>query len=285
MKELDDQFDAGAYWRNRVVSGSDVETVGHRSMGRIYNRQIYERRLEALDAMIERHVAKPAGKLRVLDIGCGSGFYTGYWAARGVSDYVGVDISADTIGHLRGQYPDFEFVCADVTEPGQVELTNLGRFDVVTIFDVLYHIVDERRFANALEQTASLTNVCGILLVMDQLCSKTYQLSRHVVYRDRGEYFESFSECGFDPIDHELLFHFLVPPLSGVRLIDYSTAATFKLLGLVARSSDRIANWLATRLRRFDRNLRLSGKSVSNSELLVFKKRESSFASEDLGKD
>ena len=81
VKDHNDQFDACAYWRSRVVSGSDIDIVGHRSMGRVYNGQIYERRLEVLDAMVARYETKPVEELMVLDIGCGSGFYTGYWAA------------------------------------------------------------------------------------------------------------------------------------------------------------------------------------------------------------
>ena len=85
-ESTDNAFDAGAYWQDRVVSGADLSVVGHRSMGHEYNRHIYERRLEVLDEMLARHSGKPVADLRVLDIGCGSGFYTGYWAAQGVRD-------------------------------------------------------------------------------------------------------------------------------------------------------------------------------------------------------
>ena len=74
VKKQSAKFDAGAYWRNRVVSGSDLGIVGHRSMGLAYNSQIYERRLEVLNDMLERHVTRPVNDLRILDIGCGSGF-------------------------------------------------------------------------------------------------------------------------------------------------------------------------------------------------------------------
>lgn len=268
------EFDAGAYWRNRVVSGSDLSIVGHRSMGLAYNAQIYERRLEVLNDMLERHVTKPVTELRILDIGCGSGFYTGYWAERGVRDYVGVDISASTISHLFKQYPDFNFVNADISESEPEGLAEQRPFDLVTIFDVFYHIVDDERFAKAIRHIGTLTASSGVVLVMDQLHSQRYQISKHVVYRDRKEYANLFDRSGLELVDDELLFHYLVPPLSGYRLIDFVAAGFFKLAGLILRLSDRLANWIAVRLRRFDSRLRSSGRRVSNSEILVFEKGE-----------
>ena len=268
------EFDAGAYWRNRVVSGSDLSIVGHRSMGLAYNAQIYERRLEVLNDMLEQHVTKPVSELRILDIGCGSGFYTGYWAERGVRDYVGVDISASTISHLFKQYPDFNFVNADISESVPEGLAEQRPFDLVTIFDVFYHIVDDERFAKAIRHIGALTAGSGVVLVMDQLHSERYQISKHVVYRDREEYVNLFDRSGLELIDDELLFHYLVPPISGYRLIDFMAAGFFKLAGFIVRMSDRLANWIAVRLRRFDNRLRSSGRRVSNSEILVFEKGE-----------
>lgn len=266
-------FDAGAYWRDRVVSGSDLAIVGHRSMGLAYNAQIYERRLEALGRMLDEHAPRPVDQLRILDIGCGSGFYTGYWSERGVRDYVGVDISSATIEHLAGQYPDYEFINADITAIDTSALSGRAPFDVITVFDVFYHIVDDARFAAAVRHIGELAAEGGLVLIMDQLSAQRYQLSKHVVYRDREEYLDLFQSARLDLVDAELLFHYLVPPLSGSRIVDYATAGMFKLLGFVLRISDRLAGWVARRVRRADERLRASGKQVSNSELLAFGKQ------------
>jgi 2-polyprenyl-3-methyl-5-hydroxy-6-metoxy-1,4-benzoquinol methylase len=273
-KEPSAEFDAGAYWQDRVVSGSDLGVVGHRSMGLAYNAQIYERRMEVLDDMLERHISKPVADLRILDIGCGSGFYTGYWAERGVRDYVGVDISAATVSHLCEQYPDFSFINADITETEIEGIAGQEPFDLVTIFDVFYHIVDDARFSNAVRHIGTLTANAGVVLVMDQLHPVRYQLSKHVVYRDRDEYVALFDRSGLALLESELLFHYLVPPMSGYRLVDLAAAGIFKLAGFVVRVSDRLASSVAVRLRRFDNRLRSSGRRVSNSEMLVFGKGE-----------
>ena len=271
-QDQDRQFDAGAYWRSRVVSGSDLAVVGHRSMGQAYNGQIYERRLEVLNTLVARYANKPLDELRVLDIGCGSGFYTGYWAEHGVRNYVGLDISQATIEHLSAQYADYQFVCADVTDADNDALSHLGQFDIVTIFDVFYHIVDDARFANAVANIGRLTNASGAVLVMDQLCGERYQLSQHVVYRARQAYLDLFSAADLELAESELLFHYLVPPLSGKRVLDLAAAGVFKMVGLVVRMSDRMAEGLAKYLRRLDARQRAAGKKLSNSEMLVFKR-------------
>lgn len=270
----DTTFDAGAYWQERVVSGADLSVVGHRSMGPEYNRHIYERRLEVLEEMLRRHAGKPADQLRVLDIGCGSGFYTGYWAAKGVREYVGVDISAATIDYLARRFPEYRFLRRDIAEPGGQELPDAGSFDVITVFDVFYHIVDDARFANAVAFVAAAASPTACVLVMDQLFVQRYQLSRHVVYRDRTRYLDSFADHDLELADGELLFHYLVPPLSGSRVIDVMAAAVFKAIGYGLRLSAALASRLAGALRRHDARLRARGRRVANSEMLVFKHSE-----------
>ena len=263
-------FDAGAYWQERVGAGADLAVVGHRAMGPAYNGEIYARRIDALESMLARHVGKPLHQLRVLDIGCGSGFYTRFWQSHGVNGYVGLDISARTIEHLSGLYPDYDFICADVAEPLPDTLAGVDQFDVITVFDVLYHIVDNRRTKSAIANIGQMVADNGLLFVMDQLCKRDYQVSKHVIYRARDEYFDTFDESSLTLKDRELLFHFLVPPITEIRIIDLSFAAVFKVFGLVLRLNDRLAAWAASALRRLDKSMRSRGVKVSNCELFVF---------------
>jgi SAM-dependent methyltransferase len=265
-------FDAGAYWQDRVVAGADLGVVGHRSVGPAYNRQIYERRLEVLDEMLSRHVDKPIEDLRVLDIGCGNGFYTDFWAARGVRDYVGIDISRATIEHLAPRFPDYRFLHRDITAAGSESLAELGSFDLITVFDVFYHIVDDECFTSAVHVVASALAPSGIALVMDNLFERRYQLTRHMLYRDRGRYLDVFDAQQLQLVDSELLFHYLIPPVTGNFVIDYASAGAFKIGGFALRLSESLASRVAAALRRRDANLRDQGKRVSNSEFLVFRK-------------
>lgn len=267
-------FDAGAYWQQRVGADADVATVGHRAMGSAYNAEIYARRIEAFDEMLGRHVDKPLDQARVLDIGCGSGFYTGYWQARGVRDYTGLDISADTISRLSGEYPEYRFVLADIAEQLPDSLGDGQAFDIVTVFDVLYHIVDNDRAQAAIANTAALLDRNGKLFVMDFLCRHDYRVSKHVIYRARNSYLDDFSRNALVLADSELLFQFLVPPIAGIRMVDFVFSGTFALLGRIMQLNERLATWTATGLRRMDCQLRKNGVSLRNGELLVFETTE-----------
>lgn len=263
-------FDAGAYWQQRVTADADVAVVGHRAMGRAYNSEIYARRIEALEAMLERHIDKAPAGLRVLDIGCGSGFYTGFWQARGVREYVGLDISGGAIGCLARAYPEYQFVEADITERLPGALLEQPAFDVITAFDVLYHIIDDQRAISAFANIADLLAKDGKIFVMDLLCRRDYQLCKHVIYRARDEYLEHLLKNRLVLADSELLFHFLVPPICGIRPIDFFLSGTFNLVGCVLRLNDRLAVFVASRLRRLDSRMRKRGIKLRNSELLVF---------------
>ncbi len=265
-------FDASAYWQERVGAGADVAVVGHRAMGLAYNGEIYARRIEALESMLERHVDKPPEQLRVLDIGCGSGIYTGFWQARGVRDYTGLDVSAGTIGHLDEAYPGYHFVHADVSEALPDAIGDGESFDIITVFDVLYHIVDERRFASAISNIAGQLADGGKLFVMDLLCRNDYRLSNHVILRARDSYLAGFRDKQLELVDSELLFHFLVPPITGVRIFDWCSGVAFNLFGRAIQLNDWVAAWAAAKLRRLDTRMRERNVSVRNSELLAFER-------------
>ena len=268
-KDLSD-FDAGIYWQERVGADADLSVVGHRAMGPAYNGEIYARRIEALESMLRRHVDKPLQQLRILDIGCGSGFYTGFWQARGVREYVGLDISSRAIERLADAYPEYRFMHADFTEALPDSLTDGGSFDIVTVFDVLYHIVEDQRVASAIANLGDLLAEDGRLFIMDFLCRSDCRVSRHVIYRARDAYLAQFRNNQLELVDSELLFHFLVPPIAGIRIIDLVFGVIFKTTGLVLGMSDRLATWAASRLRRLDTRMRKRNVSLSNGELLVF---------------
>jgi SAM-dependent methyltransferase len=205
----------------------------------------------------------------VLDIGCGSGFYTGFWQARGVRDYVGLDISSRTIDRLANAYPEYRFVHADITEVLPETLSDRGSFDVITVFDVLYHIIDKRRFESAIANFGELLTDDGRLFIMEFLCRRNYQVSKHVIHRARDAYFAEFRKNDLALADSQLLFHFLVPPLAGVRFVDWFFGGVFKVFGRGLRLNDRLATWAAAKLRRLDERMRERNVSIPNSELLV----------------
>ena len=63
-----------------------------------------------------------AGRVALLDFGCGAGHLYEYLrrAGRADVDYTGLDISDRFVALCRRKHPDVPFVCADVLDPGAV---------------------------------------------------------------------------------------------------------------------------------------------------------------------
>src|SRR5207247_11416024 len=82
---------------------------------------------------LERALARAGVTLagrRVLDVGCGTGFFTDFYLRRGAT-VTGLDITTTSVERLRQRFPDARFVLADVSESVPDE-----RFDLVNAFDV-----------------------------------------------------------------------------------------------------------------------------------------------------
>ncbi len=85
-------FEAKTYWQHRLSGKLDIGVVGHRSLGDIYNKYIYRRRIDMITAIVQE-MKLNLNNLRMLDVGCGSGFYTEFWKLMGITNYVGLDVS------------------------------------------------------------------------------------------------------------------------------------------------------------------------------------------------
>jgi SAM-dependent methyltransferase len=81
--------------------------------------------------------ARYAQGVRVLDIGCGTGYGTAFLAQH-ASQATGIDIAPDAIEHARKEYPqpNLEYLTASATEIPLPDAT----FDLITAFEVIEHL-------------------------------------------------------------------------------------------------------------------------------------------------
>jgi cyclopropane fatty-acyl-phospholipid synthase-like methyltransferase len=115
--------------------------------------------------------------IRMLDIGCGTGFYAQIFRENGGRNYVGIDIADTLFGKLREMYPDYEFCKKDV---GMQELE--GKFDLIIMIDVTQHITDDVKFSYAMQNVKSHLTKDGTFIVTswlnDKLRTSCYEVSR-----------------------------------------------------------------------------------------------------------
>ncbi len=272
MKDPD--FDQASYWARRIGGDIDLGVVGHRSLGRAYNEYIYRRRAVVLRAAIEELGLDPAGS-RVLDVGAGSGYYVDFWRALGVQNLVGVDLSREGVERLAAKYPEYRFLCEDVTSPS-ISATIDAQFSVITVFDVIYHITDDEAAQRVLISMSGLLDQDGYLLVFDHILGKDYALRQHVKYRGKEHYAEMLHRAGLEIVGRRPLFVFLEPPVVGHRSVDILISGTYFVVGIFMKRWNRLGKLIGRLVYQLDDWLSRSGVKMPNHELLIIRKRAES---------
>ncbi len=111
-------------------------------------------------------VSSLSPQCRILDLGCGSGELSGFYA--GLSQQVtGIDISPTAIAWARQRLPHLRFLCGNALNPA---LLPLGRYDLVIDSNCLHCIIGKDR-------TTLLANIAGWLktgghLVLHTMCNE-----------------------------------------------------------------------------------------------------------------
>jgi SAM-dependent methyltransferase len=110
----------------------------------------------------------------VLEVGAGIGLHTEFFLQRGCKVVV-TDGNAENVSEIRRRHPTLRAECVDLD--GDVDLTPLGKFDVVYCYGLLYHLADPDR---ALSRLA--TACAGTLLL--ETCVSLGRFSEVIYLKD-----------------------------------------------------------------------------------------------------
>lgn len=205
---MTDYRNPGSYWQQRLSRAFDLTGAGFIALGPEYNLQLYRVRSETLDSLLQR-LQVNVSQFRVLELGCGTGFYTEYFTQRKVESYTGIDITSVSVQRLQQQYPQWHFFQADITAP---HLPVNRTFDLVLIADVLFHIVDDQRFIAVLRNVAQVLRPGGLLILSDVLGNHTVQTAAHCRWRSYDDYQMLLHSASFQPTLLMPIFASLHPP-------------------------------------------------------------------------
>lgn len=198
-----------SYWEARIGKRFDLTGAGHSALGPNYNAYLYKRRLESLEEGL-RYVGQSPAKARILEVGCGTGFYTSYFTQKEISEYIGLDITTVSVKTLTKRFPSARFICADVSKFKAVNTK--GFFDIIFAADVLFHIVEDSLFEQAIQNMATWLKEGGLLVISDVFPEHTVQVADHVCLRSLG-YYREILEYNHIRIRHiEPIFALLHPP-------------------------------------------------------------------------
>jgi SAM-dependent methyltransferase len=112
--------------------------------------------LEDIVALIRRNDSVRSA----IDVGCGFGMFSSDLRGLGL-DVVAVDVREENVTEARRRHGQIHFVVANIEDPAIIDV---GRFDIVLCFGLLYHL--ENPFA-AIRHLEKLT---GGTLVLESVC-------------------------------------------------------------------------------------------------------------------
>jgi SAM-dependent methyltransferase len=218
MTESRGKFDPLNFWEERLQQ-FDLSAVGYAGLGLRYNRWLYRVRSFVFRRTLRR-AALDLGSARVLDAGSGTGFYISEWLRAGAKDVTGSDLTAVATERLREVFPHLEFVQFDISaEPPFPP----GSFDVISAFDVLFHVVEDGRYRSAIANIATLLRDGGHFLFSENFVRRQAARHVHMVNRSRAEIEGILAECGFDVVIRRPMFVLMNSPIDSESAILHSS--------------------------------------------------------------
>ena len=197
------------YWESRLSNKFDLTGVGYASLGIKYNEYLYAARYRALLQTFNKTGIRPKGK-SILEVGCGTGFYTEIFSLLGANHYTGLDITDVSTKKLQGKYPNYIFLQKDISAE---QLSFDRNFDLVFAADVLFHIVDDKKFNQAIQNIGTVVKAGGWFILSDIFPENSLETAEHVNHRTMEEYLEILKINDFEVQHIEPLFAILHPPI------------------------------------------------------------------------
>ncbi|SRR5216683_1994358 len=182
-----------AYWERRLKENWGLQGVGYLGFGTSYNKWLYAVRKHIFKREVSFLNINPC-IAKVLDVGSGTGFWLEQWQKLGARKIVGSDITNFAVQELRKAYPTIRILRLDIANSAEIQKLE-DRFDVITAFDVLFHIPDDERFEAAIENVSHLLSVGGYFLFSDNFVHGIAKRNDYQVSRSIGEIEGILNRC------------------------------------------------------------------------------------------
>jgi SAM-dependent methyltransferase len=241
-------FDPKDYWETRHTSRYGPESVGYVGLGVPFNAWMYRVR----GRVVRRQMQQAGIDLSthdVLDVGSGTGFYVDLWKRLGARSITGSDFAPFAVRALRERFPESRFTELDVTSAESPQ--NLGPFDVISAFDMLYHIVDDERYRRALANIRSWLRPGGYFVLSENFLARDRETGLHQVSRTYAEIVAMLTTSGFEVMRRAPVFVLMNRPLKSSSPL---LAGTWKVIRSVTRMTSRpyLGDWLGAALYPFE---------------------------------
>lgn len=275
-------FAAKPYWEARLSGHFDLAGVGYLDLGETYNRYMYKLRSHRLKRRLTDLGIDPTGR-KILDVGSGTGFFLEFWQGYQPARLDGLDLTDTSVTRLRERFPKHQVHQADLSSR---TWKAPERFDIISAFDVLFHIVDDTGFEQAIQNLAtSLTPGGHLILTVCYTAAPYAQQSEHYRARTEAEYLRCFDQAGLCLVTAEPMFVTMNAPLDPSRVGDPELRELYDEVWEVTRSlfqSDELSKSTLEKAARWaylHEQIHLaSGVASPSSKLVVVRKGQPDLA-------
>lgn len=160
------------FWTNRYGKVKDIRVVGFLQKTPAQNEKEYAEAAKLFRSYVNADLP-PAQRGSVLEIGYGLGHYSRLCKELGFRSYTGIDFAAPPGPDLG---PTYTYQKGDAGVPFDLK----RKFDLVMAIDVLFHITDEARFEQALQNLKR--HAAKVIYVTGRV--KAQRIAAHVLHRD-----------------------------------------------------------------------------------------------------
>jgi 2-polyprenyl-3-methyl-5-hydroxy-6-metoxy-1,4-benzoquinol methylase len=221
-----DDFDPNRYWEQRLTNSYTLGSVGWSGLGESFNSWMYAVRKRVFRRVVHENIDS-LSNVRVLDVGSGTGFYLSAWQELGVRDLTGSDLTAKAVAGLHASFPDIPILQLDIG--GTPEQLSEERYDIVSVMDVLYHLVDDQRYARAFHNLSQLLKPGGRLILSENCVART-EVGTHQVSRSRSQIEGILRDAHLIPVLQRPMFFLMNSPVdSGSRILHSWWSAVVKV--------------------------------------------------------
>lgn len=190
------------YWQKRLSKNLNLIGVGNKRFTEEQNRQLYDEKKGVLSKLLQKENID-LGTKKILEIGCGTGYWTEMCSRSGCADYTGIDIAQVTIDDLRVKYPNYSFICGNAAD-----ISVEGPFPLILMIDVTQHIVDDEIFFGTMEMIKKNLKADGIFIVTSWLelgkRNSYYEKSRDINYYKKA--FPDYNFSNPEPFADKYIF-------------------------------------------------------------------------------
>lgn len=184
--------EARTYWDQRHSTEDSLRSGGNTGMSHAGNELIYALRVGRLIEVTEYESA-PTAPLRILDAGCGKGYFSRALASFG-HEVDGIDTSEEAIAQCRRQSDERQtFAVSALADWCPPRL-----YDVVVCIDVLFHILDDKEWEASVRNLARLVRMGGRLVLADHGVDEDRVWARHQKTRAVSRYEKLLSDLGLN---------------------------------------------------------------------------------------